>query len=118
VDVPQDCCNLGPRALGLWFYPGTIRPHIIVGHERDGNLGLNPNINLELNITYQIYVRAEGQNVTIRITDINKSRPIFNRTYNTASQGSRYEGWVSVWGGDGWYPPAKGVISELCLKNL
>ena len=118
VDVPEDCCLNGVRALGIWFWPGTTRLHIRIGHERDGNWGGNEQTVLQINTTYQIYIRADGQNVTFRISDINKSTPIFNETYNTSRFGSRYEGWVSIWGGDGWYTPARGVISELCLKNL
>lgn len=118
VDIPEECCMLGVRAIGVWFWPGNTRLHIRVGHERSGNWGIHDTADLQINTTYQIYIRADGSNVTIRVTDINKTTPLFNDTFNTSSFGTRYEGWVSVWGGDGWFTPAKGVVSDLCLKNL
>jgi len=117
VDVPEDCCMHGVRAIGVWFKPGTTQLHIRISHERDGNWGENTN-DLQINTTYQIFIRSEGQTVTIRITDINKSTPFYQTTINTGHLGSRYEGWASVWGSDGWYTPAKGVVSDLCLKNV
>ncbi len=117
LDVPEDCCMHGVRAIGVWFWPGTTRLHIIVSHERNGNWG-DDTPNLQIGTTYQITIRAQGEIVYFRVIDINKSTPLFEWTYYTSHLGSRYEGWASVWGADGWYTPAKGIISDLCLKNL
>ncbi len=118
VDVPQECCMHGVRAIGIWFWPGNTRLHIRVSHERSGNWGIHDTPDLQINTTYKIIIRAQGPNVYIGIFDVNKNTPFYELYHNTAEFGSRYEGWVSVWGGDGWFMPAKGVISELCLKNL
>lgn len=115
-NIPEDCCMHGVRALGIWFFPNSTRLHVRISHERNGNWGIDTS-NLDMNKTYQCFIQAKDSLVTVRVTDTQGNNPSFESTENTTNQGQRYEGWVSVWGSDPWYTPARAVVSDLCFQT-
>lgn len=107
-----NCCAPGQRSPSVWFWPGSLHIHYIVGDLRDGNWphgsGLGRTPPLTLHKKHKIVISCIGKNVTMRIdeTVISMSQP-----------SERVEGKMRVWFSDPWHPPARCIIENFNVVN-
>lgn len=107
----NDCCNLGSRAPGIWFAPGTIKTFAIhIGHDDDGGWAARPNCD-EIQMNSKISFKLECKDSNITVT-IGKS------VYNYTKGGKRFSGEVTVFSGDTWYEPANAIIENISYIRM
>lgn len=107
----MDCCDLGSRAPGIWFAPNTLNEFAVhVGHSTDGSWACRPS----LSPSSPDYIQ-EGKTTSFRLTCKGSSITVSlgSSVFNYSHDGSRFKGFVSVYGGDIWYQNAKVNISNL-----
>lgn len=107
-----DCCDLGQRAPGLWFAPGTIDTFALhIGHSNDGGWACRPSgMPFAVGKTSNLKIECRGQNITVTVDD---------KVYKYTHDGYRYSGKIkTIYGSDPWYPPANCSVENVCLQTL
>jgi len=107
----NDCCDLGSRAPGIWFAPGTIQTFAIhVGHENDGDWAARPNCT-EIQMNSKISFKLECRDTNIRVT-------IGRSVYNYTMGGKRYSGELMVFSGNRWHETANVIIENISYIRM
>jgi hypothetical protein len=102
-----DCCALGNRAPGLWFYPNTTK--LLINLDDSNNVQtVDPSNTLTIGKTSTLKIECKGPSVTVTLDDV----------ITRHSTASRYQGVIqSVYGSDPWYPAANCSVDNLCLRT-
>lgn len=104
-----DCCSPGQRTPALWFWPGNLALHLIVGDIGDGNWGIHQTQQLTMNKKHRIVITAIGKSVNLQID---------NQTVKIVDQpNGRMEGTMRVFFGDAFYDPARCLIENFMVEN-
>lgn len=106
----NDCCDLGSRAPAIWFAPNTLNEFAVhVGHSTDGSWACRPKLPssspdfIQVGKQTRFTLTCDQNNITVKI-----GSTVFNYTM----EGDRYEGLVTVYGGDTWYPSAGASVNN------
>jgi hypothetical protein len=111
-----DCCELGSRAPAIWFAPNTLNEFAVhVGHSTEGSWACRPSLPpsspdyIQVGKTTSFTLTCVGSSITVTLG---------STTFNYSKSGSRYTGFVTVYGGDSWYPNAPVNVSNLVYSYL
>jgi hypothetical protein len=111
-----DCCDLGSRAPGIWFAADTLNNFAVhVGHSTDGSWACRPSLpssspdSLQVGKTTRFTLSCTGSSITVTLG---------STKFNYSQNGRRFEGFVSVYGGDPWYQNANANISNLSYVSI
>jgi hypothetical protein len=106
-----DCCHLGSRAPAIWFAPSNLNEFAVhVGHSTDGSWACRPS----LDQSSPDYIRV-GKTTPFTLECIGKAITVTvgSTVFRYSHDGERFEGFVSVYGGDIWYSNANVNIANL-----
>lgn len=104
----NNCCAVGDRAPGIWFFPNTTRFHIRIGDSKDGNWGFDTDA-IPLNQDSSVYIECRNKSITLNINNT-------IRQYTQPNQ--RPTGTAKVYGGDPWYLSANASVNNFCYTPL
>lgn len=107
-----DCCDLGQRAPGLWFAPGSIDTFALhIGNSNEGGWAARPSgMPFAVGKTSNLKIECRGQNVAVTVD---------GKVYNYSHSGNRYTGIIkTVYGSDPWYPAANCSVDNVCLRTF
>ena len=101
----DDCCALGTRSPGIWFFPDDTNIGFSIGDSTDGNWFVNTNEAIPLGVRTKVSIECNGKDVTITVGE--NVYPATQPTY-------RYSGGnLTVYAGDPWWPVANAEIFNL-----
>ena len=107
----------GSRALGIWFYTGSITKMAIhIDHSTQPGWAARVNDNTALSVPFTIgktsmfVIRCNGPQITIMVDG--------QTAGSFTHDGVRYSGNVTVYGSNPWYPAANCRIEKLCYEAL
>ena len=104
-----DCCSLGNRAPGIWFYPNTT--NLLINLDDSNNVQtVDPsNKTLTVGKTSNLKIECRGPSVTVTLDGITTKH----------STAARYSGIIkTVFGSDPWYTAANCSVENVCLQTL
>ena len=102
----NDCCSFGSRTPAIWFWPGSLRLHVIVGAHGEGNWGYNLD-GCELNKESMFSLECRGSSVRITLD---------GKVHSLTQPNWRHSGNVKVYGSNPWYPAAAAEIKDVGLQ--
>ena len=104
-----DCCALGQRAPGIWFWPGSLSLLFVVGHKDDGNWHMGQIDGCALNKKSHVTLKCKGTTIVASVD--NNVKTMTQPTY-------RYSGPLTVFGSNPWYPAANCAVENVCIELL
>ena len=109
----DNIATFGDRALAIWINPNSSSLHIRWDLQRQNNFGIDT-VNLPLGTPVTVEIVQKGTTTNITMTAIG-----FRQTYSIPNtNGNRYTGPVTVWGGDPWYNNAwEASVTNVCLTR-
>ena len=107
----KDCCNLGDRGPGIWFFPGTTKLYIILGDStQGGDWGLRQfDIVLPMGKESTFKLTCKGKSITLVVN---------SQEYRTTQPGQRPTGVFDVYSADPWYDAANANLKDLCFSTI
>ena len=110
ISTGKDYQDLGSRAPGVWFAPGTLNLHVRIGDKTDTNFGFDAVPGIILGRKSNVVVEANGQVLRVLIDGVERQQL---RQVNP-----RYKGPATVYGGSPFYLPARAMITNFCYVAL
>lgn len=104
-----NCCEVGQRAPGIWFFPGQTRLHVIVGDTQNGNWGVNTAAGIPMNSNTTFRLDCIGSSVVLTVN---------NEVIRVTQPSRRATGLANIFVGDAFYQPAKCQITNLSFRSL
>jgi hypothetical protein len=107
----RDCCGIGDRMPGMWFYNNTTRLHIRSGGADGGNLGIDPPMELPLNKETTVVIELNGPFMTVKYYG--------GVTYQStlARSTDRPYGKAKFYACSNWYNAAKATVKNVKWTN-
>ena len=107
----RDCCGIGDRMPGCWFYHNTTRLHIRSGGADGGNLGIDPPMELPLNKETTVVIELNEGFMTVKYSGA--------VTYQTtiARSKDRPYGKAKFYACSNWYNAAKATVKNVRWTN-
>jgi len=104
-----NCCNPGDRAPGIWFVPGGLGLHVVIGDKGDGNWRMDNMAGCQIGRTSKVVVECRNNIVKISID---------NNTSTLIQPTKRPSGQATVYSADPWHAPANAQIENLMYEYL
>jgi hypothetical protein len=106
------------RYPGIWFHPGSLRIHVRVADETDGNWGLDTEP-IPINQKSSFRLECIGKSVKVYVNsnvyeEIQPTKRVDNNYLKTRVSNTK----VNVYGANPWYEPANALIENFCYKPL
>ena len=104
-----DCCNLGTRAPGIWFWPGSLSLLFVIGQKDDGNWHMGQIDGCVLNKKSRVTLSCKGNTIVASVD---------NNVKSMTQSSVRYSGPLTVYGSNPWYPAANCAVENVCMELL
>ena len=104
-----DCCALGQRAPGIWFWPGSLSLLFVIGHKDDGNWHMGQIDGCALNKKSHVTLKCKGTTIVASVD---------NNVKTMTQPTHRYSGPLTVFGSNPWYPAANCAVENVCIELL
>jgi hypothetical protein len=104
----KDCCGLGDRGPGIWFYPNTLKLYIILGDSTQGGDWGIRSIDLFLpnNKESTFVLTCKGNSISVVINGLESK---------LTQPGTRPSGSFDVYAADPWYEAANADLKDICF---
>ena len=107
----RNCCGIGDRMPGMWFYSNTTRLHIRSGGADGGNLGIDPPMELPLNKETTVVVELNGKFMTVKYSGAVTYQSTIPRSDD------RPYGKAKFYACSNWYNAAKASVKNVKWTN-
>ena len=96
----------GCRSPAIWFWPGSLQLHVMIGASDNWNWGINvPGCELNRESSFSLECRGNSVRVTLD-----------GKVHSATHPNWRYSGNVKVYGSNPWYVPAIAEIKDVGLQ--
>lgn len=103
----RDCCGLGDRGPGIWFYPNTLKMYIILGDSTQGGDWGIRDVDIILPTGESSFMLScKGSSITVTVN---------GKQYKVTQPGIRPSGSFDVYAADPWYEAANAELKSLCF---
>ena len=106
TDTDYCAAGTGCRSPAIWFWPGSLQLHVMIGTATEWNWGLNIQ-GCELNKESMFSLECRG--TSIRAT-------LDGKVHTATHPNWRYSGNLKVYGSNPWYVPATADIKDVGLQ--
>jgi hypothetical protein len=106
TDTDGCAAGTGCRSPAIWFWPGSLQLHVMIGTATEWNWGLNIQ-GCELNKESMFSLECRG--TSIRAT-------LDGKVHTATHPNWRYSGNLKVYGSNPWYVPATADIKDVGLQ--
>merc|ERR1719174_3664993 len=65
----KNCCGVGDRVPGVWFWPGTFKLHVRDGDKSNGNDGCDPSEALKPLSLSRVRIQLRDKQVAVYVND-------------------------------------------------